>query len=419
MKFLLLNQAFYPDVVATAQVLTDAALALVQRGHEVTVIASRRAYDDATHRFAAREVWQGIQIIRIGTTAFGKGAKWRRAADFASFIVLCGLRLLTVRRPEVVVALTTPPLISFICAVYARLRRARFVYWVMDLNPDEAIAAGWLREGTLAARVLHWMSGFSFRHAQRIIALDKYMSRRIEGKGIAAEKITVLAPGSHDQTVHFDAVGRDRFRQAHGLKGRFVVMYSGNHSPCHPLETLLGAAEELAQDPRFVFLFVGGGSEFRKIRALLGESEGGTNHDSAAKARRASAPGPQLTNVRCLPYQPLNELSASLSAADLHVVVMGNAFVGTIHPCKVYNVLSVGSPILYIGPRPSHMSDILEALPAQTCGAVAHGDVAGCLKEIQRIASLNQRGEPQTYATVSGQYSQQVLLPRLVEQLES
>ena len=45
MRITLINQAFYPDVVATGQYLTDFALALVERGHEVTVISSRRAYD--------------------------------------------------------------------------------------------------------------------------------------------------------------------------------------------------------------------------------------------------------------------------------------------------------------------------------------------------------------------------------------
>ncbi|MCP5113637.1 MAG: glycosyltransferase family 4 protein, partial [bacterium] len=44
MKILILNQAFYPDVVATAQHATDLALDLCGRGHEVTVVAGRQAY---------------------------------------------------------------------------------------------------------------------------------------------------------------------------------------------------------------------------------------------------------------------------------------------------------------------------------------------------------------------------------------
>jgi len=43
MKFLLLNQTFYPDVMATSQYLSELAVRLVERGHEVTVITSRRA----------------------------------------------------------------------------------------------------------------------------------------------------------------------------------------------------------------------------------------------------------------------------------------------------------------------------------------------------------------------------------------
>ena len=93
MKFLLLNQTFYPDVMATGQYLTEVAVRLVERGHEVTVVTSRRAYDHAETQFPKRETWRGIRIYRVASTGFGKGAKWRRAADFASFLALCSLRL--------------------------------------------------------------------------------------------------------------------------------------------------------------------------------------------------------------------------------------------------------------------------------------------------------------------------------------
>src|SRR5207249_2645845 len=73
MRILLLNQAFHPDVVSSGQHLTDLALALVARGHAVTVVTSRRAYDDPKVRFARRERWNGIEIIRTGSTGLGKG----------------------------------------------------------------------------------------------------------------------------------------------------------------------------------------------------------------------------------------------------------------------------------------------------------------------------------------------------------
>ena len=162
----------------------DLALALAERGHQVTVVSSERAYDSPRHRFAKRETWRGIQIYRVGSTGFGKNAKWRRAADFASFLLCCCFRLARLPKHDAVVAMTSPPLISFLGAWRARFWRASFFYWVMDFNPDEAIAAGSLKPGSPAARVLEAVSLFSLRRASRIIALDQFMGERILAKGI-------------------------------------------------------------------------------------------------------------------------------------------------------------------------------------------------------------------------------------------
>jgi colanic acid biosynthesis glycosyl transferase WcaI len=411
LKFLLLNQTFHPDVMATGQYLSEVALRLVERGHQVTVVTSRRAYDHPETRFPKLEIWRGVRIHRFASTGFGKGAKWRRAADFASFIALCTFRLATLPRHDVVVALTSPPLISFLGAWLARLRRSRFVYWVMDFNPDEALAAGWLRAGSPSARMLEWMSRFSLKQAARIIALDRFMRDRIVAKGIAPEKVAVIPPWSHDNEVQFDPEGRERFRKAHGLEGKFVVMYSGNHSPCHPLDTLLEAAKQLAHDPRIVFCFVGGGSEFRRIQRMVA--------DRTSNNPQPSTHSPPLPNIRCLPYQPLNQLSGSLSAGDLHVVVMGDPFVGLIHPCKIYNVLAVGAPVLCIGPAASHLSEIVKLLGSRVGAWVEHGAVAECVSQICRIAGENQRGEADRYTALTTQFSQRILLARLVAALSA
>src|SRR5205085_977876 len=254
MKVLLLNQCFYPDVVSTAQHLTDLAVELSARGNEVTVITSRRGYDDAQVRFPARETWKGIEIIRIPSLGFGKNSKWRRAANFASFLICCVLRLMLLPKFDAVVALTSPPLISFLGALFTRVKGGRFYFWVMDLNPDEAIAAGWLKESSATSRILQALLRYSLRHASRVFALDRYMKERILAKGIAEEKLIVIPPWSHDH-IGYDAEGREAFRAEHGLKDKFVVMYSGNHSPCHPLDTLLQTAEQLASRPRIAFCF--------------------------------------------------------------------------------------------------------------------------------------------------------------------
>lgn len=384
--------------MASAQYLTQLACALAERGHQVTVVTSRRAYDEPQKQFPARETWRGIRIHRVASTAFGKGAKWRRAADFASFMLSCCLRLALLPRQDVVVALTSPPLISFIGAWLARWRGSRFVYWVMDFNPDEAIAAGWLQPDSTAARMLDRMSRFSLRRAHKIIALDRFMRERIVAKGIAAEKVVVLPPWAQNDQVRFDAAGRERFRAQHGLQNKFVVMYSGNHSPIHPLDTLLEAAKRMASEQDIVFCFIGGGSEFERVRQL------------AAK----------VPNLHCLPYQPLEQLSASLSAADVHVVVMGNSFVGLVHPCKIYNILGVGAPVLYLGPQPSHVTEISDAARGGfKFYSAVHGDVEGLAAQIRVARAESISSAQPTSNPLPPQFSKETLLPRLLAELES
>jgi glycosyltransferase involved in cell wall biosynthesis len=397
MKILLLNQVFYPDVVATAQYLSELAAALAEQSHEVTVVCGRRAYDNPEKNYPASETWRGVKICRVSSTRFGKRAKWHRAVDFASFIFSSCARLIFLPRQDVVVALTTPPLISFIGAWRAKLWSAKFCYWVMDMNPDEAIAAGWLRADSSTAKLLERMSRFSFRQASWIIALDRFMRDQIMAKGIATEKIVVLPPWSQDQDVRFDAFGREQFRQHHGLSDKFVVMYSGNHSPVHPMDTLMQAAERLQANASIIFCFVGGGSEFKRVQRW---AETGKH-----------------SNVLCLPYQPLSQLSGSLSAADAHVVVMGDAMLGLVHPCKIYNMLAVGAPVIYIGPQPSHVTEILDrpGVKHPWC-SVRHGE-----SEIlaEQINELRQRSAPREIpAALIAPFAKDVLLPQLIAGLE-
>lgn len=416
---LLLNQTFYPDTLATSQYLTELGLGLVERQAKVRVITGRQAYDDPGKVHPRKEEWSGIEIHRVGSLGLGKSAKWKRALNFGTFMLSATANLAWMPRSDAVVALTSPPLISVLGAGYKRLRRSRFFYWVMDLNPDEAIAAGWLRQRSLAGRFLETASRFSFRQADAIIALDRFMRDRILAKGISADKIHVIPPWIHDDHVRFDPVGRDEFRRRHALDGKFVVMYSGNHSPCHPLSTILEAAKRLATDapthrrtdsPTYrrtdspthrltdiVFCFIGGGSEFPKVQAYARDNG--------------------LSNIVCLPYQPLDQLAASLSAADLHLVVMGDPFVGIVHPCKVYNILKVGAPVLYIGPDPSHVTELFAELECpDLCRSSRHGDVDGVVNHILDVRRSSVFRLPSSALDrVLPRYSKQRLLSRLID----
>lgn len=398
MNILLLNQAFWPDVVASAQQLTMLARRLTERGHQVTVITSARGYDDASASFPRRERWHSIDIVRISSVNAGKKHRWRRTLNFASYLFACAARLVAMPRQDVVIALTSPPLISWLGSLFTRIKGGELIFWSLDLNPDEAIAAGWLKERSLTAKFLARLLNSSMKRAKSIIALDEFMKERIVAKGISKDKIDVIAPAPDDAVI-YDEEGREAFRRAHDIADKFVVMYAGNHSPCHPLDTLLLAAQKLKHREDIVFLFVGGGSEVQKVQSLSRLHE--------------------LRNIRYLPYQPQATLSALLSAADLHVVIMGEAFSGIVHPSKIYNILKVGAPFLFIGPEAAFISHIVAAAPSELVAKRAqHGQTQ---EIVTFISGLADRHLPDRSRAIASAYDFSITpgLSRFIAQIEA
>jgi glycosyltransferase involved in cell wall biosynthesis len=200
-----------------------------------------------------------------------------------------------------------------------------------------------------------------------VVALDRFMAERLRARGVVRGEMVVSPPWPHEDRLEDVPHDTNPFRLKHGLSDKFVVMYSGNHSPSNPLTTVLEAALRLRDVPRFQFAFVGGGLGKREVEEFA--------------ARH------QLTNVLSLPYQPLADLRYSLSAADVHLVSLGDGMVGIIHPCKVYGAMAVGRPVLYLGPKPSHIADLIDdhRFGVQVC----HGDAAAAERAIRSFEAMS------------------------------
>src|SRR5205807_6628373 len=127
----------------------------------------------------------------------------------------------------------------------------------------------------------------------------------------------------------------------------------------------------------------------------------------------------ELRNIRWLPYQPQAKLAALLSAADLHVVVMGEAFSGIVHPSKIYNILKVGAPFLFIGPEAGFMSDIVAAAPSELVAMRApHGQTQEIVKFISGLADRHLQDRSRAVARRRG-FSITSGFSRFIAQIEA
>ena len=364
---LFFSQVFVPDPASVGQHVADVATEMARRGHRVVVYTARYGYENPKVRYAARERINGVDVRRLAFSSFGKRNLIVRAFGTLTFMFQCAVIALFTRNLAGIFFSTSPPLIGAVGTAVARLRGVPTAYWAMDLNPDQLIAMGKIRPHGVAAHVLEHVNRFILRQTRLVVALDRFMAGRLRARGVPDQKMVVMPPWPHEE--HIAPAPADPsdnpFRLAHGLQGKFVVMYSGNHSPANPLRTLLDAAVRLTDDPTLRFVFVGGGLGKREVEATIRDHT--------------------LTNTLSLPYQPLAELGNSLGAADVHVVSLGENMVGIIHPCKIYGAMAVGRPVLFLGPRPSHVSDLLDADPIGW--HVAHGDVEGAVRTLKQVRS--------------------------------
>lgn len=398
---LILSQVFLPDPASVGQHMSDVAIEMARRGHRVRVYAANRGYEDPSVKYPPRETIQGVDVRRLAFSSFGKKRILTRLIGTAVFMTQAFFVSLFTPNVGGIFFSTSPPLIGFVASLAALIRRVPVAYWAMDLNPDQLIVMGKIKPASFAARFLEGVNRFILRRATLVVALDRFMADRLRPRAPLEGKMIVMPPWPHENHVEPVDQSSNPFRVRHDLLGKFVIMYSGNHSPSNPLATLLEAAVRFKDEPNLRFLFVGGGLGKKEVEAAIREHK--------------------LSNVLSLPYQPLSDLRYSLSAADVHVVSLGPDMVGIIHPCKIYGAMAVSRPILFFGPSPSHISDLLDNHPFGW--HVSHGDVAAAVDTISSLLKLSpvrlkEMGQT-AQSVLRAQLSQAMLCGRFCDALET
>jgi glycosyltransferase involved in cell wall biosynthesis len=366
MKILLLNQFFPPDLAPTGQMAADLAEDLVAAGHSVSVLASRGSYLGG-ERLPARSTWRGVEVHRVAATSLGKATLAHRALDYASFYASAGFALSRMAKHDVVVTMTTPPLISAVGAAATR-KRSKLVYWVQDLYPEIAVAFGALTERAPTTRAMAALSRKVMAASASVVVLGGEMKGRAVQAGAAPDRVTVIPNWADGEVIRPVPLDSNPLREDLAQGARSVVLYSGNIGRAHDVTTLVEAAKLLALRTDIAFVFQGDGAK----RAEL------------ALATRG------LPNVRFVPYQPREKLSESLSAADLHLITMAPNVLGLLEPSKLYGVMAAGRPSVYVGPERSEVACTIREEQIGAC--VENGDAAGLVDAILTRVAEPSRG---------------------------
>lgn len=400
MKIIFVNRFFYPDYSATSQMLSDLAFALSESGYTIHVITSRLTYG-GEDRLTASEVIKNVVVKRLFSTAFGRANLLGRAIDYITFDLSAALRLAAdVKRGDIVVVKTDPPMLSIVAAPIAALKGARHVNWLQDIFPEVAtvLGVGSTRTQRWAISFLKWLRNLTFRNARMNVVLGERMEERLRELGVGEEKIRCIPNWANGNQIRPVEHNINRLRLEWGLADTFVAGYSGNLGRAHDFKTVLDAVAHLeaqrtttAKTQMLVnadgvppragvaaqlpvrWLFIGGGAQLEPLK-------------NAAHERG-------LASVMFRPYQPRERLGESLSVPDVHLISLKPELEGVIVPSKFYGIAAAGRPVIFVGDPDGELARIIR--DNDIGFVVSVGDSLGLAKAILTLAACPEMAAKQ------------------------
>jgi colanic acid biosynthesis glycosyl transferase WcaI len=383
MHILLFNEYYPPDTSATAKMAARVAETLARR-HKVTVVAGRPSYDPDEFypfTFLRRDTRNGVVVECVGSTAYPRHQMIRRVSNYLTYLALAVPRAIALR-PDMVLAMTDPPVAGIAGAFVARRLGRPIVYNIRDMYPDMAVGGEIVRPGVWVNR---WekMHRRALKQAARVIVLGDDMRDRILAKGVAPERVIVVRDGTSFPTSMPEP--NDPVVQELRCGFQFVVLHAGNLGFYGAWGTLLKAAEILRNENTGL-VFIGGGAN----RAALGASAA------------------NLANVRFFPFRPVEQVPHVMMAGDLHIVTVRRGLEGVVVPSKLYSILAAGRPVLAVA---AATSDAARIVVESGCGLAADPDdpnaVAAAIRELRsnpsKLAEMGRRAQEtaKKYATVN------------------
>ena len=393
MHILLLNQYYPPDTSATAKMAVQVAEKLAER-HQVTVVAGRPSYDpDEFYPFAflRRDIRNNVTVERVASTAYPRHQMRRRVSNYLSYLALAVPRALAIH-PDIVLAMTDPPVAGIAGAFIARMADRPFVYNIRDLYPDMAIGGDIVQPNRWVDR---WekMHRRALHQAARVIVLGDDMRDRIISKGVSPDRVVVVRDGASFPPSPPER--NDLVVQKIRCDFSFVALHAGNLGFYGAWDSLLKAAHILRNENTGL-VFVGDGAN----RAAM---------EISAKP---------LPNVRFLPFFPIEQVPHVMMAGDVHIVTVRRGLEGVVVPSKLYSILAAGRPVLAIA---AAESDAAQIVRETGCGISADPDdpaaIAAAIRELRndqnRLIQMGIRAKE-----TAAKYARVDELERFVEVVE-
>jgi len=327
-----LSELYYPEMTSTGYFLSMIAEGMAER-YRVGVICGQPSYSARGTKSPGFEVHNGVEIHRCTATTLDKNVPLFKVLNIVTVsLSLFFTSLRRLRRGDIALVVTNPPLLPFLTAVAAKFKGARTVLLVHDVYPEVLVASEMAGANSLLTRAVKWMTGHLYQAVDRVISIGRDMERLVLAKlpsgaeNNGSGKSVVITNWGEPEDITPMPKSENELLRRLGLADKFVVQYAGNIGRSHAIEELLETARLLRDDPYFHFLFIGTGAR----RAFLQQG-----------VKKLG-----LENVTVLDPLPRDQRPVALGACDISIISFKPGMSGVSVPSRMYNVFASGRPLL-------------------------------------------------------------------------
>jgi colanic acid biosynthesis glycosyl transferase WcaI len=334
MRVFIVCPLFPPEPGVSGHMSSQVADELSKQGHDVTVITAfpnrpaGRLYAGYRRTLFVTEVTEtGTTVVRCFSIISSKSRALSRFAENISFGVTSGLRLMTLRRPDVIFVNTWPIFAAGIVTAIAQLRGVPIVHSIQDVYPESLVSQGRITEVSLTARLLRRWDGWIAKRGHHVITISERMAAIYrERRGVPAERVHVVQNWADERSITTD-VGGAEVRAAGNLPAdAFLFVYGGNIGAAAGVDLVVKSFARLNAERDPYLLIAGAGSQLEACQSLA----------------EALAPGRAVFHT---PWHS-TDTSAVLAAADVLVLPTHGEQSLVSMPSKLISYMLSARPIL-------------------------------------------------------------------------
>jgi colanic acid biosynthesis glycosyl transferase WcaI len=336
----ILSELYYPEESSTGHLVTQIAEGLADGlDYCVNVICAQPTYSKRGMRAPSCEKFREVQIYRVWSTTFSKDRLMGRLFNILTILISFSFKSFRrVKKGDVILVLTNPPILPLVAIAMARLKGAKTVLLAHDVYPDVLVPTGFTNKESFLFRIFDNLMSFVFRSMDAIIVLGRDMKERIQTKLPNEYTKIFVIPNWSDDSITSDPIAESKMRERLGLTNKFVVQYSGNIGRTHGVDTILRAAEILEKSDavNIHWLICGWGGQRKKAERTIADKK--------------------LSSVTLLEPFPRDELNEFLNCCNVSIISFIPGMAGISVPSRMYNVLASGKPIIAVAEPNSELS---------------------------------------------------------------